>query len=842
MRKNPLNNRFVRDLRDDLGKYVVIALLMIFTIGFISGFLVADGSMIKAYNESFTKYNVEDGNFRTQRKMNKAQWKSVEKLGLILYEIFYREFPLENGSTIRVFKNREQVNLVCLMEGELPAKPGEIAVDRMYADNNGLKVGDRIRPASDGAAASKDSSGEVTESKDTAGSAAPQDGWVITGLVALSDYSTMFSDNNDTMFDALKFGVAVCSPEEFGQYPEKTLYFDYAWKYVDPPGSEEEENDRGEDLMKSLSKEVKLESYIPRYANQAIRFTGEDMGSDRAMMQLLLYIMIGIIAFVFGITISNTISKEAPVIGTLRAMGFTKSELVRHYMAMPLLVTLVSAVIGNILGYTALKNVCADMYYNSYSLPKYVTIWNADAFVQTTAVPILIMALITWGVLRWSLGLTPLQFLRRDLRRRKSRKAFPLSPGIPFMDRFRIRVIAQNIPNYLILLFGIFFANILLIFGLALPVALDHYKQVIAENLLAEHQYILQIPLEAVDEDHKLRGALKMMEFARGVETENETAEKFSAYNLRTPADGPYHSEDVMIYGMKSDSLYVKGIPESDPGAAEAAKTAASTAGSSGTAANTSKSTAAGAQSTADAAGAFPKVLISSAYSDKYDVFPGDRIVLQEKYGEDRYTFEVAGVYDYQASICVFMEQKTMNQCFDLGKDYFSGYMSQTPITDIDDKYIASEIDFESLTKVCRQLTISMGSMMYLVDFFAVVIFLVLIYILSKIIIEKNAQSISMAKILGYTGGEIGQLYIRSTTVVYLISFAATIPGVSKLIRYLMKVMIRMEMTGWIDLYVRWPVYVEMIILGVLSYAVVALFEYRKIGKVPMDEALKNVE
>ena len=561
-----------------------------------------------------------------------------------------------------------------------------------------------------------------------------------------------------------------------------------------------------------------------------------------SMMQLLLYIMIGIIAFVFGITISNTISKEAPVIGTLRAMGFTKSELVRHYMAMPLLVTLVSAVIGNILGYTALKNVCADMYYNSYSLPKYVTIWNADAFVQTTAVPILIMALITWGVLRWSLGLTPLQFLRRDLRRRKSRKAFPLSPGIPFMDRFRIRVIAQNIPNYLILLFGIFFANILLIFGLALPVALDHYKQVIAENLLAERQYILQIPLEAVDEDHKLRGALKMMEFARGVETENETAEKFSAYNLRTPADGPYHSEDVMIYGMKSDSLYVKGIPESDPGAAEAAKTAASTTGSSGTAANTSKSTAAGAQSTADAAGAFPKVLISSAYSDKYDVFPGDRIVLQEKYGEDRYTFEVAGVYDYQASICVFMEQKTMNQCFDLGKDYFSGYMSQTPITDIDDKYIASEIDFESLTKVCRQLTISMGSMMYLVDFFAVVIFLVLIYILSKIIIEKNAQSISMAKILGYTGGEIGQLYIRSTTVVYLISFAATIPGVSKLIRYLMKVMIRMEMTGWIDLYVDRKVYMQMMALGAASYAVIAVLEYRKINKVPMDEALKNAE
>lgn len=788
MRKNPLNNRFIRDLRDDLGKYVVIALLMIFTIGFVSGFLVADGSMVKAYNESFTKYNIEDGNFRTQKKMNKAQWKSVEELGLYLYEIFYREYALENGSTLRVFCNRDQVDLVCLMEGEFPQNPGEIAVDRMYADNNGLKVGDVIRPL-----------------EEIAGERSAGDGWVITGLVALSDYSTMFSDNNDTMFDALKFGVAVCSPEEFAQYPENALCFDYAWKYADPPLTEEEESDRGEDLVKELSKEVKLESYIPRYANQAIRFTGEDMGSDRAMMELLLYIMMAIIAFVFGITISNTIAQEAPVIGTLRALGFTKGELVRHYMAMPLLVTLISAAIGNVLGYTALKDVCAGMYYNSYSLTKYVTIWSADAFIRTTVFPILIMAVVTWAILQWSLGLTPLKFLRRDLRRRQMKRAFPLSVRIPFMDRFRLRVIAQNLPNYLILFLGLFFANILLIFGLALPQALDHYQEVVENNLLAEHQYIMQIPLDALDDDHKLESALKMMEFVSGTETENETAEKFSAYTLRTPSDGSYRSEDVMIYGVSTDSRYVKGVPES-------------------------------------AEGEQLKVLISSAYSDKYDIFAGDSIELQEKYGAEHYTFSVAGVYDYQASICVFMEQKALNRCFDLGKDYFSGYFSQTPITDIDEKYIGSEIDLEALTKVSRQLNISMGSMMYLVDFFAVAIFMVLIYVLSKIIIEKNAQSISMTKILGYTGSEIGRLYIRSTTVVYLISFAATIPLVSELIRYLMKVMIRLEMTGWIELYVGRKVYMEMMLLGILSYAVVAVFEYRKINRVPMDEALKNVE
>ena len=801
MKRNPLNNRFLRDLRDDLGKYVVIALLMIFTIGFVSGFLVADGSMVRAYNESFTKYNVEDGNFRIQRRMNKAQWKSVEGLGLYLYELFYREFELDNGSTLRVYQNRDQVDLACLMEGEFPKKPGEIAIDRMYAENNGLKVGDTIRAA-----------------------AAGGESWQITGLVALSDYSTMFSDNNDTMFDALRFGVAVVTLEEFAQYPEDTLYFNYAWKYADPPKTEAEENDRGEELVKDLSKEIRLENYIPRYANQAIRFAGEDMGSDRAMMELLLYIMMVIIAFVFGVTISNTISQEAPVIGTLRAMGFTKGELVRHYMAMPLIVTLLSALVGNILGYTALKNVCADMYYNSYSLTKYVTVWNADAFVRTTVFPIVIMAVVTWGVLRWSLGLTPLQFLRRQLRRRQMKRAFPLSVRIPFFDRFRMRVIAQNLPNYLILLVGIFFANILLIFGLALPQALDHYQEVVENNLLSKHQYIMQIPLDAMDEDHKLVSAFRMMEFVSETETENETAEKFSAYVLRTPTDSPYHKEDVMIYGVQADSRYVSGVPASD-GFMQKGSAKGETAG--------------GNQSAAEA---YPEVLISKAYSDKYDVFAGDRIELQEKYGEERYTFLVKGVYDYQASICVFMEQKALGKCFDLGKDYFSGYFSDTPITDIDEKYIGSQINLESLTKVSRQLKISMGSMMYLVDFFAVAIFMVLIYILSKIIIEKNAQSISMAKILGYTGGEIGKLYIRSTTVVYLVCFVATIPAVSALIRYLMKVMIRLEMTGWIELYVGNKVYVQMLALGVLSYAVVAFFEYRKINKVPMDEALKNTE
>ena len=58
--KNPLRKRLPRELKGELGKYLVVFILMVLTIGMVSGFLVADGSMIVAYNDGFDKYNIEN--------------------------------------------------------------------------------------------------------------------------------------------------------------------------------------------------------------------------------------------------------------------------------------------------------------------------------------------------------------------------------------------------------------------------------------------------------------------------------------------------------------------------------------------------------------------------------------------------------------------------------------------------------------------------------------------------------------------------------------------------------------------------------------------------------------
>ena len=88
--RSPLNKRLFRELRGEFGKYLVIFILMTLTIGMVSGFLVADGSMIQAYEESFEKYNIENGHFRTEKKMNNAQIQDIEDRHQIVRELLCR--------------------------------------------------------------------------------------------------------------------------------------------------------------------------------------------------------------------------------------------------------------------------------------------------------------------------------------------------------------------------------------------------------------------------------------------------------------------------------------------------------------------------------------------------------------------------------------------------------------------------------------------------------------------------------------------------------------------------------------------------------------------------------
>ena len=195
---------------------------------------------------------------------------------------------------------------------------------------------------------------------------------------------------------------------------------------------------------------------------------------------------------------------------------------------------------------------------------------------------------------------------------------------------------------------------------------------------------------------------------------------------------------------------------------------------------------------------------------------------------------------EYPAGLVIFMSNKEFCKVFDKDDDYYTGYFSNKELN-IKEKDVASCITEDDLTKTSRQLNVSMGQMFYLINIFAVVLFVILIYLLTKLIIEKNTNSISMVKILGYNNGEIARLYLMATTWVVVISILLSIIISKEIIEVIYFEMMK-DYTGWLSLYIAPKVYVEMLVLGIVSYGLVAILQFRKIKKVPMDEALKNVE
>ena len=719
-----------------------------------------DKTISEEYEELADRYELDDDSFKP--------------VPVSVYELFCKDNDetISTGSSgrIRVYNERTDVDLYDILSGRAPESENEIIIDRMHADNADISIGDNLKV------------GSVS--------------YKVVGLCAFADYSTLYENNNDTMFDALTFDVGMVTNKGFERLKGIPHYF-YAFLYEDRPSDIYEEKEHSDRFMKALitqtavsESEIEIKDFVPAYANHAIQFAPDDMGSDKAMGGVLLYILTAVLAFIFAVTIGTTLDQESTVIGTLRASGYTKGEMLRYYMSAPLIIVIAAAIVGNILGYTVMKKVVVAMYYNSYSLPTYKTIWTPDAFVRTTIIPILLMLVINFVVIVKTLRLSPLRFLRHDLKRTRRAKAIKL-PRWKFFRRFRVRVFLQNIPNYIMLFIGITFVMLLLSMAVGMPETLDYYKDSVNDMMFAQDQVMLT---STEDDD------------GNTITTKTEGAERFSLTALEYRSEDL--SEEVTVYGVSDNSKYIKLDSDLDDNAES---------------------------------GSEIPVYISKSFSEKYKLAAGDTITLSEKYEHKEYKWRVYAVHDYSAGIAVFMTNARFNTVFDREEGSFSGYMSDEMITDIDEDYIAKEITSEDLTKLSQQLDHSMGSYMVYFQYVCVIVAAIIIYLLTKIIIEKNERAISMVKILGYTDSEIASLYLITTgLVVFFSEFLAMYLGYEIMSIFWRTIM--MSLGGWYDFVMTTSGFVKEFLLVFIAYIIIAVIDFVRIKNVPKILALKNVE
>ena len=702
---------------------------------------------------------------------------AFEAVPVTICESFYRNEAEDHDNdgtqdaTLRLFRSDSPVNRASFLSGRAPENRNEIAIDRMHADNVGVKLGDTITVG-----------GRQFE---------------VVGLLSYVNYLTLHESNTDLMFDAFGFDVGMVTAEAFDALSSR-VHYNYAYHYKTAPADKTAKADCAENFLKLLITQTlvdgnELEDFVPEYLRQASNFAPSDIDSDTAGTAIMCYILIAVIAFIFAITISNTIEKEAAVIGTLRASGYTKRELVVHYMTMPVIVTLIGAVIGNALGYTAFRKIALDLYYNSYSMPACEPIFSREGFVKTTLIPLALMFLINLFVILKRLQLSPLKFLRKDLRKTRRAKARRL-PAWSFLRRFRLRVILQNMSNYAVLIFGVIFIELMLCFAFGLPDSLTHYSKSAPDMMFAGYQYMLMSSKDAEGER---------------ITTSEPTAERFSSttlkyeksHNTMFEGRGSGGDESVTVYGIAEGSAYIELPEDLQEG----------------------------------------EVFVSSAFRNKFGLQTGDEITLHEEYANKEYRFTVRGVTEYDGGIAVFMKNSSFNACFDRDADDFNGFLSRDEITDLDEENIAVVITEKEITKVTNQLMHSMGQFFWVFKIAMIVLSAALIYLLAKIIIERNEQSISMAKIFGFANREIASIYILPTAIVVsvfaLISFAV---GYFLMIRIFRAFM--MQMDGYFAFYMTPASMVLSVVYLLLGYAFVSVFDYIRIRRIPMDEALKNID
>ena len=291
-------------------------------------------------------------------------------------------------------------------------------------------------------------------------------------------------------------------------------------------------------------------------------------------------------------------------------------------MTMPVLVTLLSAIIGNILGYTCFKKVVINMYYNSYSLPTYKTYWTSQAFIITTVIPVIMMFVINFVGITRMLRFSPLKFLRHDLKMRNKKKAVRL-PKWKFLSRFRTRILLQNLPNYVVLFLGVGFVMLMLAMAVGFPDSLNEYQKNVTDMMFAKYQLILT---DMEDEDGNI------------IETTTKTAEKFAMKGLRYESGN--YTEDISIYGVEKNSKYVYGLPELTGN----------------------------------------EVCISTTFAEKYKLSVGDTFTLNEKYDNDSYELKVVDIYDYMGGLTVFLPIENYRGLLGEDDDYFTGYMADEEI------------------------------------------------------------------------------------------------------------------------------------------------------------------
>lgn len=184
-----LRKRIWRDFKSNLPRYLALSLLIILAMYLVVSLVGAAETIIRGSENADSRQCVEDGDFSLFVPMKDEEMEDLEEDGVTIEPQFYMDYEIDEDHTIRIFANRDEVNRIDLVKGTLAEKGNELVVERQFAEKNDISAGDVI----------------------TFGGRE----FTVTGIGTTPDYDNVLKSLGDTGCDCLHFGTGFVAADVY---------------------------------------------------------------------------------------------------------------------------------------------------------------------------------------------------------------------------------------------------------------------------------------------------------------------------------------------------------------------------------------------------------------------------------------------------------------------------------------------------------------------------------------------------------------------------------------------------------------------------------------------------
>ncbi|MBO7095528.1 MAG: ABC transporter permease, partial [Lachnospiraceae bacterium] len=181
-----LRKRFPRQIRADffrLGSlFLMIALCMYIIIALVDAAEV----VIRGTENNQIESRLEDGQFTVFNALTDEQISTLTGTGAVIEPHISYDLTLDDGSVIRIFKNRELIDTVVLDCGRYASADDEIVLEKRYCEEHDISVGNVLNIGGR----------DIT----------------VTGIGSSVDYDAPLKKLSDTAVDSTVFGTGFVTP------------------------------------------------------------------------------------------------------------------------------------------------------------------------------------------------------------------------------------------------------------------------------------------------------------------------------------------------------------------------------------------------------------------------------------------------------------------------------------------------------------------------------------------------------------------------------------------------------------------------------------------------------